>query len=345
MHVHVDVLRRHLQADVGKVVAVLRQVVGVDAVQGLFHGGALDQAVVDEEQELGLFDAVVGIGDPTVDLELQVIVLGRELEKLVLQSRTEEGTDVVQLAAVARRAHVSDRLALLAQGKGHSAVVNGIAGDHLGNLRILLVWILQRLASRDRVVKQVFHNDLRALVACAGLGFSRATFLQRHELAVRVLGLEGALRGSGARDDGDVGDVADGGQGLAAEAKGADAVQVVKSGQLARREALADNAHVLFVDAGAVVLDLQQLHAALLCRDDDAGGLGVQTVLQHLLDGIAGPLDDLARRNAVDDRLVQTLDALVLGRALAALRHGCVMLWLRCCGCDVVAKLWIDPGL
>lgn len=42
MHVHVDVLRRHLQADVGKVVAVLRQVIGVDAVQGLFHGGALD---------------------------------------------------------------------------------------------------------------------------------------------------------------------------------------------------------------------------------------------------------------------------------------------------------------
>lgn len=37
------------------------------------------QAVVDEEQELGLFDAVVGVGDPAVDLELQVIVLGGEL--------------------------------------------------------------------------------------------------------------------------------------------------------------------------------------------------------------------------------------------------------------------------
>lgn len=49
------------------------------------------QAVVDEEQELGLFDAVVGVGDPAVDLELQVIVLGGELCVCVCGKRKGKG--------------------------------------------------------------------------------------------------------------------------------------------------------------------------------------------------------------------------------------------------------------
>ncbi len=71
---------------------------------------------------------------------------------------------------------------------------------------------------------------------------------------------------AGLGDDGQVGDVRDAGQRLAAEAVRANAAQVVELVQLAGGEALAHQLEVLLVDARAVVLDLQQLQAAVSHR-------------------------------------------------------------------------------
>ena len=81
-----------------------------------------------------------------------------------------------------------------------------------------------------------------------------------------------APRGSsGGRDCSvDLGDAADGGQRLAAEAERADAEQVVGVVQLAGGVAGEGQRQVVGVDAAAVVDDADQLDAALLDLDVDA---------------------------------------------------------------------------
>jgi len=67
-------------------------------------------------------------------------------------------------------------------------------------------------------------------------------------------------------------------------------------------------------DAVAVVLDLQQLHAAVLDGHGHGGGAGVEAVLQHLLDGVGGPVEDLAGGDAVHHGLVQPANPRHAGR-------------------------------
>jgi len=62
-------------------------------------------------------------------------------------------------------------------------------------------------------------------------------------------------------------------------------------------------------DAAAVILDQDQALAAVAERHRDLARAGVERVLDQLLDRARRPLDDLARRNAVDDGLGQPADA------------------------------------
>ena len=63
------------------------------------------------------------------------------------------------------------------------------------------------------------------------------------------------------------------------------------------------------VHAGAVVGHLDAVDAAAVERDGDAGGAGVERVLDQLLHRRRGPLDHLAGGDAVDRRLRQQADA------------------------------------
>ena len=111
--------------------------------------------------------------------------------------------------------------------------------------------------------------------------------------------LVGTLTGAGFADDGESADVADAGEGLAAEAESVDALEVVELLELGGGEALAHDPQVLPADAAAIVLDLDELEAALPHLHAHAGRARVQAVLHQLLQRIERPLDDLARRDSV----------------------------------------------
>jgi hypothetical protein len=114
---------------------------------------------------------------------------------------------------------------------------------------------------------------------------------------------------SGGRDcKSTLGDAADGGQRLAAEAEGADLEQVVGIAQFARGVVAERQRQVVGVDAAAVIDDADQVGTALLDIDIDARAAGVNGVLQQFLDDAGRPFDDLARGDLVDDNGWQWLD-------------------------------------
>jgi hypothetical protein len=61
-------------------------------------------------------------------------------------------------------------------------------------------------------------------------------------------------------------------------------------------------------NARPVVLDLEQLQAAILRDHSDGGGLGVDTVLQELLKRRRRAMDHFPRRDAIDHSLIQLHD-------------------------------------
>mgnify|MGYP005734717385 CR=1 FL=1 len=67
--------------------------------------------------------------------------------------------------------------------------------------------------------------------------------------------------------------------------------------------------NVVRVDALAVIRDADQLRPALEDVDIDAGGEGIDAVFQQLLHDVGGSLNDLARRDLVDNALVQLLNS------------------------------------
>ena len=159
----------------------------------------------------------------------------------------------------------------------------------------------QELAADGRVEEEVLDLDARAgravprsdgaeVAAVAGdLGaadFVRRPRLQRH-----------------------LGDAADGGEGLPAEAEGADAEEIVRIVELAGGVAGEGQRQVVGVDAAAVVGDANQLDAALLHVHVDATGAGVEGVFEQFLEDAGRPFDDLAGGDLVDDQGRQLADA------------------------------------
>src|SRR4029079_1736318 len=85
--------------------------------------------------------------------------------------------------------------------------------------------------------------------------------------------------------------------------------QILDAAQLGGRVARQGQARAVRRHAVAVVDDADQLAAAARDLDRDGVGPGVEGVLDQLLDHRGRPLDHLARRDLIDDRLRQDLDA------------------------------------
>src|SRR5262249_52983574 len=136
------------------------------------------------------------------------------------------------------------------------------------------------------------HLDPRAGGAVPGAG--------RGQLAAAAgdLGAVGPARRAGLQ--GDLGDAADGGQGLAPKPQGADAEEVLGAGQLAGGVAGEGERQVVRLDAAAVIDHPDEVGAAPLDVDVDAAAAGVDGVFQQLLDDAGRPLDDLAGGDLVD---------------------------------------------
>ena len=95
------------------------------------------------------------------------------------------------------------------------------------------------------------------------------------------------------------------GKRFAAEAEGGQAIEVLERRQLRGRVPLHRERQVGGGDAAAVVDDLDQLDAAALDRDADAGRAGVDGVLDQLLDDRDRALDHLAGGDLADGSFVE----------------------------------------
>src|SRR5262249_42130634 len=96
-------------------------------------------------------------------------------------------------------------------------------------------------------------------------------------------------------------DARDRGERLAAEAEAPDADEVGGVADLGGGVPLEREARVVGLHAAAVIGDTDAREAAVIDRDLDARGAGVERVLDELLHDAGGALDDLPRRDLVDD--------------------------------------------
>ena len=123
------------------------------------------------------------------------------------------------------------------------------------------------------------------------------------------------VRRRNLRDGGDAGD------GLAAEAVGGDAVEVVAVAELAGGVALEAEERVVLAHAAAVVGDGDEAAPARADLHVDLRRAGIERVFEQLLEDRGGALDDLARRDLVGDVLGQEVDAVHGRRGFTAERE------------------------
>ena len=150
-----------------------------------------------------------------------------------------------------------------------------------------------KLAPHRRVEKKIAHGDGRSLGAGSGAYIS--------DMAALVDYLHAAFAAAQAGQEGHPGNRGDGAERLPAEPQGGYAQQVFLRAQLAGGVALKGHAQLAFGDAGAIVADADELQSAFADIHGDGGSPRVQAVFDQLLDGGAGPLDDLAGRDMADD--------------------------------------------
>src|SRR5690606_17357686 len=91
----------------------------------------------------------------------------------------------------------------------------------------------------------------------------------------------------------------DAGQRLATKPHGADAKQILVTGELAGGVLGEGQGQFFRRDTATIVTDADQLLSAILDLDDDVRGASIDGVLQQLLNHRRGPLDDLTGGNSV----------------------------------------------
>ena len=159
---------------------------------------------------------------------------------------------------------------------------------------------LHKLHAGRGVVEQVPHHNGGAHRAAGALTGQELAGLQPEAGALGVLGGTGqqihpAHSGCGR-------------QGLAAEAQGADGLQVLLPAELGGGMAQKGRLGVLPAHAAAVVADPEEGHAAVLDLDGDGLRTGVYGIFHQLLHHRGGPLHDLAGRDQVRQMGVQLHD-------------------------------------
>ncbi|MPN15743.1 hypothetical protein SDC9_163078 [bioreactor metagenome] len=153
--------------------------------------------------------------------------------------------------------------------------------------------LFHKLTPHGRVEKKIAHGNGCSLGAGSGAYIS--------DLAALVGNLHPAFAAAQAGQQGHFGDRGDGAERFPAEPQCRYAQQVFLRAQLAGGMALKGHAQLAFGDAGAIVADADELESAFSYIHGDGGRPRVQAVFDQLLDGGAGPLDDLAGRDMADD--------------------------------------------
>ena len=159
----------------------------------------------------------------------------------------------------------------------------------------------QKLSPHGRVEKQIPHFDHGSAGHSARLNGRHRAAVDGNLGAVLAIGL--------AALDFEPADRRDRRQRLAAKAHRADAKQIVGPANFARGMARDGQRQVVGVNSLAVVRDANELGAPVDDLDIDAGGQGIEAVLQEFLDDAARAFDDLTGGDLVDDEGLESLES------------------------------------
>ena len=206
--------------------------------------------------------------------------------------------------------------------KGHRGIVDGVVLDDLVDSPVLVGFSfrISPLPVGD-VVEEVLDGDGRSDLSCARprIRLDRCSVLVGLRIGHRCGFLVAVIvivvfvtvpvtgdRSEPAHHHQQPADHARRGQGLPPEPEGSQVGKVVDAPELAGRVPRAEELQIPLGNPPAVVDDRELRQAVEL--DDDPSGAGVQGILEELLDDRHRALDDLPRRDLVDDGLGKDRD-------------------------------------
>ena len=334
VHVGVDAAGGQIEEDRRDRVAPARQQLRVGLLDGALQRSRADRAAVDEESH-GVAAAAVVRGRRRQPSDAQ---RARPILQLALATEGDRG---------GRRGRSPDRRE---GGPSRFQIVDGWGGVRAALGRVgLSPWgggqarRAEHAAALDAQLQRDLGSRQRGLAADPRDGGALAARpgqeappgrLPREEVAQldrragrgpgrfrRIILADGAVQAQSraqARvvppaDAVDAGDGGHAGQRLAAEAVAVQPREVVQAPQLGGGVAPEGERQVFGPHAGAVVAHEDAFQAGAVDLDLDAAGAGVAGILQQLLDGGGGPLDDLAGGDRVGHGGGQLGDARRLG--------------------------------
>ncbi|OPZ28388.1 MAG: hypothetical protein BWZ02_01315 [Lentisphaerae bacterium ADurb.BinA184] len=288
MHIDVHRLRRQVHVEHGGGVAALDDEGVVGLAQALVDGLGLGGPAVDEAALVAPSGpGHAGAGDEPGDGDSGLVVINGD--HAVVDVAAEEHADAG--GGVSAGVCLEDRLVVEAQLEGHGGVGQRLHQHRLLDVRVLGGGLAEELAAGGEVEEEVADADVGAGCAAAVADVPQLAAFDEDLGAAEVVGAAGLEL--------EMADGGDAGEGLAAEAEGVDAVDVEGGLDLAGGVGFDAEEGVVAVHAAAVVADLDEAAASLLDADGDAGGAGVDRVLDEFLDDGGGAFDDFAGRDAV----------------------------------------------
>ena len=262
------------------------------------HGGArLDVPAVDKKVLHGAVGAAGGgFAGEAVDMHAAEGVIHRQ--QTVRKLLTENGVDTGSQLTVAGGEQLFP--AVPDKTEGHLRMRQGDAIHHARHRIRLADVFFEKFHPGGNIIKQVPYDNCRTLGAT---GVFQVAVLSTFQ---GVPGAGGFPCGAGEQFH--PGDRRDGGQRLAAEAQGADGLQILLAAHFAGGMAQEGGRHVFPGDPRAVVRDADVGDAAVLNLHSDHGGAGVDGVFQQLLDHGGGAFHHLPGGDQLGGMLVEYLN-------------------------------------
>ena len=293
MDVDVDGVRRQRQVERAHRIQPDRHAAAADRLQRAGEHRAAHRPSVDEEHLMrprGLRQLADADHAANARAALRSVDLDHLLRLLAVH-----GEQRVAQIAVAKA--VVDRGAVVDKAHRHARIADQQPRDRVADQTALVGRLLQKCPAHGDVVEQVAHDKRRAIRA--------ADLLHAQVLPAVDMDPRAGILTPRARRHLDVRDRRDRRKRLAAEAEGPDVVELVRRLQLRRRVVLKRQPHLPRLDAAAIVRHAQIIDSAAADLDGDGRRARVERILHQFLDHRAGPLDDLARRDAADRGRVQ----------------------------------------
>ena len=111
--------------------------------------------MVDEEEECGLLDMVVGIARPASSLKSPFVVTDLELNQLIRNSTSMDLADTINSASIRRSGYAHGRFSMLLARECDPGAVYSITTYDIEDFGVFLTWRAKSFSTRVHVVKEV----------------------------------------------------------------------------------------------------------------------------------------------------------------------------------------------